>query len=200
MDVLKLILASASPRRAKLLTEAGIAFDIVTPEVDETFDPGISPAENAVRVALLKADSVSVRYPDFLTLAADTIVILDGEIMGKPEDEKRAREMLARLSGREHEVITGMAIVHIGSQIRWSVSESSMVRLAEISSAEIEKYVSEGEPMDKAGGYAIQGGAKRWVVRHTGSYTNIIGLPMEALKEAFDELGFGVKKESARCR
>lgn len=197
---MKLILASASPRRAKLLFEAGIEFDIVVPLVDEIFDPGLSPAKNAVRVALLKADSVAVRRPASLTLAADTIVVLDGEIMGKPEDEKHAREMLARLSGKEHEVITGIAIVHIDSRIRWSAYESSRVRLAEISLEEIDKYVSEGEPMDKAGAYAIQGGANRWVLEHKGSFTNIIGLPMEMLKQAFSELGFGTKMDSARCR
>lgn len=200
MNVLKFILASSSPRRAKLLSEAGIECGIVKPEVDEIFDPGLSPAKNTVRVAMLKADSVAVRHPACLTLAADTIVVLNGEIMGKPENPKHAREMLARLSGKEHEVITGMAIVHIDSQIRWSASDSSKVRLAEISEGEIEKYVSEGEPMDKAGAYAIQGEASRWVVEHKGSYTNIIGLPMEMLKQAFYELGLKIKMDSARCR
>lgn len=197
---MKLILASASPRRARLLTEAGIDFDIVAPEVDEVFDQRLTPAKNAVRVALLKADSVAICHSASLTLAADTIVILDGQIMGKPEDEKHAREMLARLAGREHEVITGLAIVHIDSKIRWSAYESSRVRLTEISPGEIEKYVAEGEPMDKAGAYAIQGGAKQWVAWHKGSYTNIIGLPMERVKDAFIELGYEIKMESARCR
>lgn len=197
---MKLILASASPRRARLLTEAGIDFDIVAPEVDEVFDPALTPAKNAVRVALLKADSVAICHPASLTLAADTIVILDGQIMGKPEDEKHARDMLARLAGREHEVITGLAIVHIDSKIHWSAYESSSVRLAEISQGEIEKYVAEGEPMDKAGAYAIQGGAKQWVAWHKGSYTNIIGLPMERVKDAFIELGYEIKMESAQCR
>lgn len=197
---MKFILASGSPRRAKLLTEAGIEFDIVTPEVEETFDPGLSPAQNAMRVAMLKADWVALRRPDALTLAADTIVILNGEIMGKPEDQKHAREMLARLSGKEHEVITGVAIVHIDSKVRWSTTDSSRVRLAEISPEEIEKYVSQGEPMDKAGAYAIQGEASRWVLGHKGSYTNIIGLPMEKVNQALSELGFKIKKESAKCR
>jgi len=197
---LKFILASGSPRRAKLLTEAGIEFDIVKPEVDEIFDPGLSPAQNAVQVAMRKADWVAVQHPACLTLAADTIVVLNGEIMGKPEDPEHARKMLGRLSGKEHEVITGVAMARIDSRLRWSSFTSSLVRMAEISPGEIEKYVSGGEPMDKAGAYAIQGGAGRWVLGHKGSFTNIIGLPMEALKQAISEMGLEIKMESARCR
>ncbi|VAX17170.1 Septum formation protein Maf [hydrothermal vent metagenome] len=197
---MKFILASGSPRRAKLLKEAGIKFDIVKPEVDEIFDPGLSPAQNAVRVAMRKADWVAVKHPACLTLAADTIVVLNGDIMGKPEDPDSARKMLGRLSGKEHEVITGVAMAHIDSQIRWSSFASSLVRMTEISSREIEKYVSEGEPMDKAGAYAIQGGAGRWVLGHTGSFTNIIGLPMEMLNQAISELGLEIKMESEQCR
>jgi len=202
VKVLKFILASGSPRRAKLLTDAGIEYEIVQPEVDELFDPGLSPAQNAVRVAMLKAEWVAVKHPSCLTLAADTIVTLNGRIMGKPEDQQQAREMLISLSGREHQVITGVAILHLDSQIRWFASDSSIVQLAEISPEDIEKYVSEGEPMDKAGAYAIQGGARRWVLGRKGSLSNIIGLPMEMLNRAFDELGLSgeITRESRRCR
>jgi septum formation protein len=163
-----LILASRSPRRAELLTAAGIPFTVSTVDIDETPQSGEAPLDYVRRMAREKAAAVS----GDLVLAADTIVVVDGEILGKPNDRADAIRMLRQLSGREHEVITAVCLrgfVH---------HEITRVRFTPMSEAEITGYVDSGEPLDKAGAYGIQGIASRYVESIEGSYSNVVGLPV----------------------
>lgn len=193
-----LILASGSPRRRELLAEAGIPFAVHPSDADETLDPALSPEGNALALAFKKADAVAHRFPDDVTLAADTMVVLGDDIIGKPVDEADARSMLARLSGETHVVVTGVALVRPADRLRWSGAAVSRVTFRPVAAAAIAAYVATGEPMDKAGGYAIQGGAAGWIERFEGSRTNIIGLPMELVADALSR--FGVGCGGAPCR
>ena len=188
----KLVLASSSPRRRALLGEAGVEFIVSEPGVDERFHPELSPVQNAENTAMNKARAVSRLYPADPVLGADTIVVLDGQVIGKPEDEKHAEWMLNSLSGREHQVVTGFAIVHAGRELFVKSSSVSKVRFRNVAPDDIKRYVAGGEPMDKAGAYAIQGGAAMWVESYSGSYSNIIGLPMEDVRETFLGLGYDI--------
>lgn len=197
----KIILASASPRRAKLLTERGIPYDVIPSSVNEESDPDLSPEENARVIAIRKADAVAEKYPGRLTLAADTIVVLDDTVLGKPADAEDAKKMLRALSGREHTVMSGIALVCPRKGVRWSHVEKSGVRFHHVPGADIDDYVAGGEPLDKAGAYAIQGGAGKWIESYSGSLSNIIGLPMEPLLQALETLGYETPKDgSAICR
>lgn len=186
---MKLLLASSSPRRSQLLNANGISFSIDPPDIDETFDPNLSPSENAVCAAIKKAEAVVGRCNALPVLAADTIVVLGEAILGKPKDRKDAVHMLKSLSGKEHMVITGVSLIWHARNISWSHAEETFVTFREISEDLIDSYVKTGEPMDKAGGYAIQGGAKEWIANYKGSLTNIIGLPMEPVLEQLDKIG-----------
>jgi septum formation protein len=175
MSRMRLILASASPRRSELLAAAGLAFVVRPVEVDETPLPRESAADYVTRLAMCKARSARSDDGD-VVLAADTTVVAARTILGKPVDEADARRMLGALGGREHEVLTGVAIRH-RDDIRSSV-EVSVVRFLPLSPADIDWYVASGEPFDKAGAYAIQGLASRFVDRVEGSYSNVVGLPV----------------------
>ena len=179
-----LILASASPRRQKLLASAQIAFTVDAPEVDESLLPGETPQAAAERLAAAKAEEVLGRNPGALVLAADTLVALGSEILGKPASPEEAEAMLARLSGRSHEVITGVALFGEDRQERFHVRTE--VEFRELHPEEIRAYVQSGEPLDKAGAYGIQGGAAGFVRAIRGSYTNVVGLP---LAECVERLG-----------
>jgi septum formation protein len=174
-----LILASASPRRNDLLNRLGLRFRVVPADVEETLYPGESPEEYVTRLASLKARTIAVQFPDLWVLGADTIVVIDGEILGKPQDDDDARAMLARLAGRYHEVFTGYAFIRgeepEQTRVRWIRSE---VFIRHLSTAEIAAYVCTREPMDKAGSYAVQGIGSGIVERISGSYTNVVGLPL----------------------
>jgi nucleoside triphosphate pyrophosphatase len=171
-----LVLASASPRRQELLRNAGIPFEVQPAHIAEYPLPGEGARECAERLAREKALSVAGQRPQDCVLGADTVVVVDGQILGKPSDVADAARMLRLLSGREHQVITGVCLVVSG---RWSVaSETTSVTMSEISEQEITDYVGSGEPMDKAGGYAIQGIASRWIPRVEGDYCNVVGLPV----------------------
>jgi septum formation protein len=172
----RLILASASPRRAELLTRAGVAFEVVTVAVDETPFDREMPESYVQRLAEAKARAASATDPDAVVLGADTIVVLDGRILGKPRDVSDARDMLRALSGREHQVLTGVAVLDDGV-VKVDVDTTS-VRFARLGEEDIEWYLASGEPMDKAGAYAIQGLASRFVEGIDGSYTNVVGLPV----------------------
>jgi len=187
---MKLILASTSPRRAALLAEAGVAFTTVAPEVGEEIDPDLKPEQNARLIAMKKASAVAGKYPDGLVLAADTMVVLDGEIIGKPIDPHDARMMLSKLSGREHTVLTGFSLMMERGGYHSSHVESSFVKFKKLPERVIEEYVATGEPLDKAGAYGIQGSFREWIAGYRGSYTNIMGLPMEPLAEALKTAGF----------
>jgi septum formation protein len=175
-----LVLASASPRRQELLRAAGISFTVQPADVDETSLAGESARECAERLAREKALVVSRTRPEDLILGADTIVVVDEAILGKPIDADDAVRMLRLLSGRVHQVITGVCFVEpaAAGQIARTASETTLVMMSEVSDGEIRAYVATGEPMDKAGAYAIQGIASRWIPRIEGDYSNVVGLPV----------------------
>ncbi|NOT27107.1 MAG: septum formation inhibitor Maf [Acidobacteria bacterium] len=180
IGTVRLVLASASPRRAELLRAAHIDFDVMPSDVDERVEPSETPDGYVRRLAREKAGAVRARVPDRPVLAADTIVSIDGQILGKPDDEAVARAMLRRLSGREHVTITGVCLLYLvsGSLRRDERVIRTTVGFASLSEAEIDWYVGSGEPMDKAGSYAVQGLASRFVTRIEGSYSNVVGLPI----------------------
>ncbi|MFN8641869.1 MAG: Maf family protein [Candidatus Binatia bacterium] len=171
-----LVLASASPRRAELLEAAGYEFDVDTADVDETPRPGEAPEAYVQRLALAKALAVAARHTEAMVLGADTTVVVDGTILGKPADAAEARTMLQRLAGHAHEVLTGVALV-CGPWTRVEVA-TTRVWFLPLTPEEIDGYVASGEPMDKAGAYAIQGRASRFASRIDGSYSNVVGLPV----------------------
>ena len=184
---MKLILASASPRRRELLAQMGEAFDVVPAGLDEVPWPNEAPASYALRNAFEKAGHVLARLPrqeDGLLISADTIVVLAGRILEKPADAAHAAAMLRDLSGCTHEVITGLCVARrAGGRERWlGDAVRTAVTFRALSEPEIAAYVASGEPMDKAGAYAIQGGAAGMVLAVQGSYTNVVGLPVDELR------------------
>jgi septum formation protein len=182
-----LVLASASPRRQELLRNAGIPFEVQPADILEDPLPGEGAKECAERLAREKALSVAGQRPQDCVLGADTVVVVDGQILGKPSDAADAARMLRSLSGREHQVITGVCLVVRG---QGSVaSETTSVTVSEISEKEITDYVASGEPMDKAGAYAIQGIASRWIPRIEGDYSNVVGLPVATVWRMLRQAG-----------
>jgi septum formation protein len=172
------ILASASPRRRELLAQLALPFSIMPANIVEQQLPDESPCTYVVRMAQSKAAHLAQQYPDALVLGADTIVVLDDHILGKPENSAAAHQMLHRLSGRQHTVMTGLALLQQRQQFLRLDTVRSLVRFRPLLQAEIERYVATGEPFDKAGAYAIQGGAAAFVVSLEGCYTNVVGLPL----------------------
>ena len=188
----RLVLASGSPRRADILRAAGWLFDICAPDIDESRRPGEDAVAYVERLALAKAKAGAVLNPSRVVVGADTIVLIDGEILGKPRDEDDARRMLLLLSGRCHEVITGIALVRPGRHDQGSgdervAHERTSVQFASMTEAEIEWYLTTGEAMDKAGAYAIQGKAARFIEEIEGDYLNIVGLPVRLLYKLLSE-------------
>lgn len=179
----QIILASASPRRLELMSLAGLDFGVVPADICEDVLPGEQPAEHVVRLSLEKVLAVSAKIESRFFIGADTVVVLDGRIMGKPVDEAEATEMLTSLSGRSHEVITGFTVLDKVSGKISSNSVRTEVLFKSLTEKEIKKYITTGCPMDKAGAYAIQGGAVHFIRSVKGSYTNVIGLPMAELYE-----------------
>lgn len=182
-----LTLASASPRRADLLRAAGIPFEVDPAEIDEDPFPGEPADQYVLRVARDKAVAVACRKSGTLVLGADTTVVIDGTILGKPASDEEARMMLERLSGQEHEVLTGV-VLRNGTR-EWAAVERTMVRFLPISTDEIDRYIASGEPRDKAGAYAIQGLASQFIARLEGSYTNVVGLPVGQVCSLLREAG-----------
>ena len=184
------MLASASPRRSELLRNAGIAFAVHPPQVDETRHKQESPIKYAQRVARDKARAVSKQDPDAIVLGADTIVVVGREILGKPRDAADAARMLRRLSGRPHKVVTGVALIGSNQNKFEDVrAESTKVVFNRLSAADIRDYVASGEPMDKAGAYAIQGRASRWIPKIVGDYCNVVGLPVTLVVQMMKKRG-----------
>jgi len=181
------ILASASPRRAQILQQHGLQFTVEPSGSAETERAGESPSEHVLRLALEKASAVAERNPDALCLGCDTVVVLDEEILGKPSTEAEAREMLARLAGREHRVFSSVALVQKGSGHSAAAGQETRVQFRELDAREIADYVATGEPMDKAGAYGIQGYGAMLVRSIDGCYFNVMGLPLEALRELWNE-------------
>jgi septum formation protein len=180
-----LVLASKSPRRQQILRDAGITFVVRSADVPEVRRPGESPADYVRRLAQQKAFAVTMA-PDEVVLGADTVVVVEGQVLEKPADARDAMRMLALLSGREHEVITGICL---RSDARKIVdAATTRVRFVPLTREEMEAYVASGEPMDKAGAYAIQGLASKFIDRIEGSYSNVVGLPMALVYRLLKEL------------
>lgn len=187
----KLILASASPRRAQILRDAGIAFSVLSSAVDETPIPSETPQELVRRLALAKAELVAARaVGPAIVIAADTIVALENAIFGKPRTSDDARQMLEKLSGRTHSVVTGVTLIRLPDAERREFVETTQVHFGSVSPEEIAKYLASGEPFDKAGAYAIQGLGGRFIPRIDGCYFNVVGLPLARLCKELAELGW----------
>jgi len=180
MNLPKLILASASPRRAEILTAVGWEFEKHTADIDETELTGENPADYVLRLAREKASAVAENYENALILGADTIVVIKNQIIGKPKDTADARKMLQMLSGNWHEVLTGVALVKMseGKSDAKVDLQKTQVKFAEITDAEIEFLIENGEPLDKAGAYAVQAQAALFIERIEGDYWNVVGLPI----------------------
>lgn len=183
-----IVLASASPRRTELMTLAGFQFSVVPADICEDVLPGEAPAEHVMRLSREKADAVASSTGGRFFIGADTVVVLDEAILGKPVDEADAARMLRALSGRDHEVVTGFTVFDKVSSIHISRSVSTEVTFKILENQEISDYIASGCPMDKAGAYAIQGGAVHFVRSINGSYTNVIGLPMTELYEVLQAM------------
>lgn len=179
------ILASASPRRINMLSQMGLKFKVIPAHIDEDYLDGEMPEEHVKRLAEKKAEKVSSLYPESWVLAADTVVVLDGEILGKPIGKSEARKMINLLSGRIHEVYTGYYINNLDKKKSKFGFVVSKVKIKKLSKKEIEFYINTDEPYDKAGGYAVQGTGAFMVEEIEGSYTNVVGLP---LCEVIDKL------------
>ncbi|MEE9281102.1 MAG: Maf family protein [Myxococcota bacterium] len=188
-DAPRLVLASSSPRRQALLRAEGFEFSVAEPDVDESIPEGEPPERTAARLASSKARAVAERVdPDSCVLAADTIVVIDDSVLGKPRHAEEAALMLLRLAGRTHRVITGYSALLAGSTEESGI-EVSRVRMRPVSPAEARAYAATDEPLDKAGGYAVQGEGGRFVEHIDGSRSNVIGLPLEAVVPALERLG-----------
>ncbi len=186
----RLVLASGSPRRRELLARVGLELVVRPADVDETPHPGEDPRELVLRLAEAKARAAAgSAAEDELILAADTLVVTGGQVLGKPRDEPDARRMLAELSGRAHEVLTGVAVYDVAETLCITVVESTRVHFAEMSEEEIAWYAAGGEPLDKAGAYAIQGAGGLFVDRIEGSYSNVVGLPLPLTWRLLRHLG-----------
>ncbi|MGH9774096.1 MAG: Maf family protein [Candidatus Acidiferrales bacterium] len=188
---MKLILASSSPRRAEILRQAGLAFEARAPHVDESRQPDETASDYVQRVARAKAGAAarSAQGPEII-IAADTVVLIDGLILGKPASREEARTMLRRLAGRTHEVLTGLAVLRLPDGKESHAEERTLLTLAVLSEDEIDAYLATGEPLDKAGAYAIQGRGARFVTRVEGNYFNVVGLPLARLCVILKELGW----------
>ena len=184
---MKMILASGSPRRRELLEMLGMSFSVIPAKGEEAAHPELSAGELVKELSRAKAREVAAQYPDCLVIGADTVVAVDGEVLGKPKNEDDARRMLRLLSGREHEVFTGVTVICPGREV--IRSERTAVRFREMSDEEIGAYIATGEPMDKAGAYGIQGRASLYIEGIDGEYFNVMGLPVCALGNMLKEAG-----------
>lgn len=186
----KVILASASPRRKELLQYVVPEFDIVPADIDETVPEDIPAEESAEFLSVKKASFISEKYPESIVIGCDTVVVIGGEILGKPSDEDEAARMLQKLSGRTHEVITGVCLAY--GELRESFSCRTMVKFYPLSKEEIAGYIATGEPMDKAGAYGIQGKGCLLAESVNGDFFNVVGLPVSMLKRRLETFCDGI--------
>lgn len=184
-----IVLASGSPRRAEILRMLGLEFEVVRPDVDEQPRIDEPPPEYVARLATEKAEVVAALRPDALVIAGDTVVLLDSQMLHQPSDAAEAASMLGRLSGRPHEVLTGVAVRAPGNPVTSAV-ERTRVCFRALDEVEIAAYIQTGEPMDKAGAYGIQGRGAALVERIDGDYFNVMGLPVVALLRLLETVGF----------
>jgi septum formation protein len=187
-----IILASNSPRRRELLAQIGLVFTVSPADVDESVLPGEAPEPYAVRLALDKARSAAMRAGRGIVIAADTIVVAGGAILGKPADAEDARRMLKALSGRQHEVVTGLAVMDAATRRSSARTAVTKVWFRDLSEREINAYVATGEPLDKAGAYGIQERGALMVERIEGCYSNVVGLPLSLLGEILREFDIAI--------
>ena len=187
MSQAPVILASASPRRAELLRNLGIAFEIITSHAEELEDESMLPGEVALQNALRKGQAVAAAQPGRTVLAADTVVTLDGKLFGKPRDLSHARKMLEGLAARTHQVITGVAVIFQGGMV--SFTESTDVTFRMLTAQQITEYLENVHVLDKAGAYAIQEHGELIIERIQGSWSNVVGLPLEKVQTTLRELG-----------
>jgi len=185
----RLILASKSPRRYDLLKQAGLEFEVIPSGIEEDSVKDESPKRHVIRLAEAKALDVGSRYPDRWVVAADTIVYIDHLILGKPNNRGEAMEMLRRLSGREHWVMTGFSVHQLEKKMGDREAVKTAVKVKALTPAEVDWYVRTGEPFDKAGGYAIQGAGSFMIESIRGSYTNVVGIPLCELIQMLKRLG-----------
>lgn len=194
---MKLILASSSPRRADILRNAGISFTVVSSAVDETAYANETPQQIVQRLADAKAELVAARsVGSAIIIAADTVVVIDKQMLGKPRSTEEARRMLEMLSGRTHSVTTGVTLIRLPEMQRRQFVETTLVHFAHLSSEDVSRYLATGEPFDKAGAYAIQGHAGRYIPRIEGCYFNVVGLPIARVVAALRELGWSEDSEA----
>lgn len=195
----RITLASSSPRRKALLEEIGLSFDICSADIDEDIRENESPQEHTLRLSEEKAQEVAKKIRSGWIIGADTIVFIDNRIMGKPSDIHEAGAMLRLLSGRQHKVATAFCILNAATGEKIKEAVESRVKIKKLNDKEIEDYIRTGEPLDKAGAYAAQGMGSFMVESIEGSYTNVVGLPMEELKKALEQMGI-INTESASQR
>lgn len=191
---MQLILASQSPRRKELLGLFGLPFVIRVADIDETMNPEMSAADEVARVSRTKATAVP-REGDDVVVAADTIVVCGGQVLGKPKDEQDAYRMLRLLSGRDHQVMTGMTVLR--GETALTVTEITDIHFRQLSDREILRYIATGEPMDKAGSYGIQGGAALFAEKMSGDYYNVMGLPVCRLGQLLKQIAPELMEEYA---
>lgn len=187
-----IILASASPRRREILAMTGLDFRVDAGDYEEVMDLPMEPHELARFLSRKKAESVAAKYRNALIIAADTFLLFEGRLLGKPRDERDARKMLTRLNGRSHSVITGFTVVDTGKRKSLSESVETKVWFRRLTAKEISSYVASGEPLDKAGAYGIQGLGALLVEKIEGDYFNVMGLPIGALAQALKEFGIRI--------
>lgn len=188
----RFILASQSPRRAEILRRLGLSFVVEPSDVDESSVALSDPRDTVVQLAAMKARAVRDRHPSDIVVSADTVVVIDGEVLGKPFGDADAARMLRALSGRSHSVLTGLAIIHGATGLEKTGCEETKVVFREMSPREIDWYVSSGEPCDKAGAYAIQGLGGLFVDRVEGNYYNVVGFPLTLFVRLMEDLGIFV--------
>lgn len=193
-----MVLASSSPRRIELLKQFGIKFDIIPSDIDEIIEPNLSPEKNVMNLAEKKAKEVFKRLEDgakdSLVISADTVVFIEGTILGKPSDKEEAFHMLKKISGKCHTVFTGVCIIDGGFGRELVDFEKTYVHIKKMSDEEILKYINTGEPFDKAGAYAIQGFGSLIVERVEGCFYNVVGLPLYKLNSMLQKLGYDLMK------
>ena len=186
---MSVILASTSPRRRELLALLGIAFEIVAPAAKEIPSPGLSPREQAKQFALDKARSIARRHPDDLVLGSDTVIEIDGTLVGKPQDLDDAESMLRQLRGRSHQVHTGIALIHEAACVTVVRVETALVRMTPFTDHELRRYLETEESLGKAGAYSIQGEGARFIEKIEGDYPTIVGLPLRQTADLLEQQG-----------
>ena len=188
----KIILASSSPRRKELLEKIGLKFEVEPGDCEEIVDTDLEPHEMVRKLSREKAEAVARKHRNVVVIAADTVVLIDGKILGKPKNPAEAKKMLRALSGKSHAVITGFTIIDTAKRRILSKAVETKVYIRGLTSSEIDAYVNSGEPLDKAGGYGIQGLGSVIVEKIEGDYFNVVGLPLSALSESLKEFGVDV--------